>query len=169
MDKRGLFPIWARPSRPFLPLETRFLALVIGSSHLKPTWGGLNKLNPCLATALKHVDIVQRANAKVPSAVWEVLQPAGGGVRRFITEPRQADNLQNDFWALCALICAVKPECHSGSLISIQSISPDLLLSSVLLPPDLRRHTSRETPRPRTERQPVAFLADVEITLSDES
>lgn len=70
---------------------------------------------------------------------------------------RTANNLPNDFWALCALICAVKPECHSGSVISIQSVSSDLLLSSVLLPPDPRRRTSRETPRPRTERQLVCL------------
>lgn len=56
---------------------------------------------------------------------------------------------------LCALICTLKPECCSGSLISIQSIS----LTSFFQPSscwgDLRLDTSREMCQTRIERQLV--------------
>lgn len=56
---------------------------------------------------------------------------------------------------ICALICTLKPECCSGSLISIQSIS----LTSFFQPSscwgDLRLDTSREMCQTRIERQLV--------------
>lgn len=144
------------PRWPFLTSETGFLGLVIRRSRLKSTcrasclrrdnsdsrrfydYGGIFSRREKRKEVESSRGSVAGQDEVIPATWrWALLVSLRGSNTHAQTHTwtQTANNLLNDF-GLCAsvLIWTFKPGRHSGSLICVQSISPDLLLSSVLPP-----------------------------------